>query len=83
MFRVILEERKQREVDPTIAVVRECLAEAGKAGPADAYARHRMEELLAFMVTMSSVYDEFRHLPSAAARGVLKLRGKVRRLFRG
>src|SRR5579872_3587697 len=28
MFRIIVEERKRREFDPTIAVVRECLAEA-------------------------------------------------------
>jgi DNA-binding transcriptional regulator GbsR (MarR family) len=83
MFRVILEERKQREVDPTIAVVRGCVTEAGKSGPADAYARERMEELLEFMVTMSSVYQEFQHLPPSAARGLLKLRGKVRKLFGG
>lgn len=83
MFRVIFEERKQREVDPTISVVRECLSEAGKSGPADVYARARMEELLEFMVTMSGVYEEFRHLPPAAARGVVKLRSRVRKLFRG
>lgn len=83
MFRVIVEERKQREVDPTIAVVRESLAEAGKGGPGDAYARERMEELLEFMVTMSGVYEEFRHLPTSAARGLLNLRGKVRKLFKG
>ena len=32
MFRVISEERKRREFDPTVAVVRECVAEAKKAG---------------------------------------------------
>ena len=82
MFRVILEERKQREVDPTIAVVRECLADARKSGSADAYTHQRMVEMLDFMVTMSSVYDEFRLLSPVAARGVLKLRSRVRKLFR-
>jgi DNA-binding transcriptional regulator GbsR (MarR family) len=83
MFRVILEERKQREVDPTIAVVRECLAEARESGSADEYAQQRMIELLEFMVTMSSVYEEFRHLPPGAARGLLKLRGRIRKIFKG
>lgn len=83
MFRVILEERKQREVDPTITVIRECLGEARKSGPDGPYARERMEELLEFMVSMSSVYEEFRHLPPAVARGALKMRGKMRKLFRG
>jgi DNA-binding transcriptional regulator GbsR (MarR family) len=82
MFRVILEERKQREMDPTIAVVRECVEEAGRTGPVDIYARERMAELIEFMLTMSAVYDEFRHLPPAAARGLLKLRGKVRKFFK-
>lgn len=81
MFRLILEERKQREVDPTIAVVRECLAESGKNGPTDAYARARMEELLEFMISMGILYEEFHHLPPTAGRGLLKLRRKVRKMF--
>src|SRR5467141_4394294 len=35
MFRVILEERKKREFDPTIQVVRECVAEAKKSSAVD------------------------------------------------
>ncbi len=31
MFRIVLDERKRREIDPTIAVLEECMAEA--AGP--------------------------------------------------
>lgn len=83
MFRVILEERKRREIDPTIAVLRECVVEAGKAGPTGAYARARLSEMLDFVITVSALYEEFRHLPPAAARGLVKLRGKVRKLLHG
>src|ERR1700676_3963705 len=38
MFRVIVEERIRREFDPTIQVVRECVADAKKAGSTDGYA---------------------------------------------
>src|SRR3984885_14602823 len=38
MFHIILEERKKREIDPTIRVLHECVDEAGKAGPSEAYA---------------------------------------------
>src|SRR6266849_1589093 len=31
MFRMVLDERKKREIDPTLAMLRECIAEAGKA----------------------------------------------------
>src|SRR5437588_8048177 len=41
MFRVILDERKKRESDPTLAMLRESVAEARKPGNADADRRHR------------------------------------------
>src|SRR5262245_23292092 len=37
MFRVVLDERKRREIDPTISLLKECMAEAEKAKPADKY----------------------------------------------
>ncbi len=30
MFSMIVEERKKREIDPTMAVLRECVAETGR-----------------------------------------------------
>ena len=30
LFRVVLDERKRREIDPTLAMLRECIAEAGQ-----------------------------------------------------
>jgi DNA-binding transcriptional regulator GbsR (MarR family) len=82
MFRVILEERKKREFDPTIHVIRDCLAETERSGPVDTYARERMSELLEFVVTMSELYEELRKLPPVATRSLLKARGKIRKLFR-
>jgi DNA-binding transcriptional regulator GbsR (MarR family) len=83
MFRVIVEERKRREFDPTIEVVRECVAEAKKSGGTDEYARQRMEELLEFIVTMSALFDEFRNLTPSATKGLVKLRGGLRKLLHG
>ena len=82
MFRVIVEERKRREFDPTIAVVRECVAEAKKSGSTDAYARDRMEEMLEFIVLMSGLFEEFRGLSPTSLKGLMKLRGGVRKLLR-
>jgi DNA-binding transcriptional regulator GbsR (MarR family) len=83
MFRVIVEERKRREFDPTIAVVRECVAEAKKSGSSDTYARERMEEMLEFIVLMSGLFDEFRNLSPSAMKGMGKLRGGIRKLLHG
>jgi DNA-binding transcriptional regulator GbsR (MarR family) len=81
MFRVILEERKKREFDPTIQVVRECVAEAKKSNDSDMYARERMEEMLEFIVMMSALFEEFRSLSPAAMKGMVKLRGGIRKLL--
>jgi len=81
MFRVILEERKRREFDPTIAVVRECVAEAKKSAADDTYARERMEELLEFVVLISALFEEFRNLSPSAMKGMVKLRGGIRKLL--
>ena len=83
LFRIIVQERKKREVDPTIEVVRGCLAEATQAGASEAYARQRLEELLEFIATMDTLFTEFQHLPPAAARGIAKLRGQIRKLLPG
>ncbi len=81
LFRIIMQERKKREVDPTIRVVRECVDEAGKAGPSEAYARQRLKELLEFITTMEALFGEVQHISPAAARGIAKLRGRIRKLL--
>src|SRR5579872_2408890 len=82
MFHIIVEERKRREFDPTIAVVRECLAEAGNAeGTDEIYARERMAEMLEFISTMSGLFEEFRELSPSAMKRLARLRGGIRNLL--
>src|SRR3954470_9814743 len=47
LFQIIMDERKKREIDPTIAVLRECTAAAAKEG--DKLAHERLAELTAFV----------------------------------
>ena len=42
MFRIVLEERKRREVDPTFAMLEECLAEMKKSRDSDKYTKERL-----------------------------------------
>ena len=80
MFRIILEERKRREVDPTLNVLRDCVATVEKARPVDAETKQRLGDLLEFMETMDSAYREFRTLSISDLRRFLKLRGGMRRV---
>src|SRR5688572_24967543 len=44
MFRIIVDERKKREADPTLNMLREAVTDAKKPGAADTYTRERSEE---------------------------------------
>lgn len=80
MARVILNERKRREIDPTLSELRTCMAEHQKAGPEDAVTRQRLAAMLDFLETLSSLYDEVHRMPTGAIRGLLKVPGKLRKL---
>src|SRR5580704_137068 len=42
MFRIVLDERKRREIDPTLALLRECIAEAEQQKDPDVHTRERL-----------------------------------------
>src|SRR5882724_3461065 len=48
MFRVVLDERKRREIDPTIVILEECIAEAENDKLTDEYTQERLRELAGF-----------------------------------
>ena len=63
MFRIVLDERKRREIDPTVALLRECAAQA-KPG---SHAANRLGELLDFFETTTGWYGQVRQWPTASA----------------
>ncbi len=81
MFRIVAEERKRREIDPTLRILEECVVELKKAGTANSYTRERLEEMLGFLTTTSGLFDELIHMPAAAIKGMARLRGKLKTLL--
>jgi DNA-binding transcriptional regulator GbsR (MarR family) len=78
MFRVIAEERKRREIDPTLALLRECMADVEKLNAsADPISRERLGELLNFFETMTGWYDQMRKVPTSALLKAVKLGDSV------
>jgi DNA-binding transcriptional regulator GbsR (MarR family) len=80
MFRVIVDQRKKREADPTLALLREVVAEAKKPG-ADAYTRERLVDLLHFFELMTRWVDQTRKLPTPAVQRLVRMGDKVARLL--
>jgi DNA-binding transcriptional regulator GbsR (MarR family) len=81
MFRIIVEERRRREVDPTLVLLRECVADLEKAGSQEAYARERLGEMLRFFEEMTALHQEMSRLPGGTMRRLAGLRGKLRKLM--
>ena len=80
LFRQVMDERKKREVDPTLALLRDCVAEAQRSGAKEAHARQKLTELLGFFETMSNWYEHIRRMPTCAVVQFVKLGDKVRKL---
>jgi DNA-binding transcriptional regulator GbsR (MarR family) len=81
MFRIVLDERKRREIDPTIALLEECMNEAAKDKGADKYTEERLRELHRFFETTTAWYVQVAKLPSAALVKFLKAGDKILRTF--
>jgi DNA-binding transcriptional regulator GbsR (MarR family) len=77
IFRIVSEERKRREIDPTLRVLSECVQELKSNPQGDAYTRERLESMLEFLVIMNGLFEEVLRMPPGTLKGVGKLRGKV------
>jgi DNA-binding transcriptional regulator GbsR (MarR family) len=83
LFYIILEERNWREIDPTLAVLRECAMESPENTPEGKEAHKRIREMLAFFEQTSGLYDEFGRIRGGALKHLLKCKGQLKRLFVG
>src|SRR5688572_4901873 len=56
MFRVVLDERKRREIDPTMRILRECITEAENDKEKDKFTEERLRGLYDFFETTTAWY---------------------------
>jgi DNA-binding transcriptional regulator GbsR (MarR family) len=81
IFRVIVEERKRREIDPTLTVLRECAIEGAEDHALDAAALARMQTTLDFLEMLSATFQDYQHLSPQTLQRMLKMGGKVARFL--
>jgi len=77
LFRIVAEERKKREIDPTLRVLAECVKEGKSDAHGNAQTAERLEAMLEFLTAMAGLFEELLRMPTPALKGVAKLRGKV------
>jgi len=81
LFRVVLENRKRREVDPTLTMLRTCLVEMEESGVQQAHTKQRIEEMLDFFETITSLYEQFHDMPSEQLHKMIKMGGKLNKFL--
>jgi DNA-binding transcriptional regulator GbsR (MarR family) len=81
MFRVILDERKRREIDPTLAMLRETLAEMKAKGDKDTNTAERLQALREFFEVTTDWYNLIRGWPTATLIRFMKLGDKALKLL--
>jgi DNA-binding transcriptional regulator GbsR (MarR family) len=80
LFVRIVEERRKREIEPTLAVLRECLAEAETDRAAPPAVAMRLKGLLGFIEELDRWYGEMKLLPATTLRALLKMGPAVARV---
>lgn len=80
LFRTVVRERKEREFDPTIGVLRECLSSADLSKE-EATAQQRIKETLMLMEALSTWGEQMLRLEPATLMKVLKLGAKIQNLL--
>jgi DNA-binding transcriptional regulator GbsR (MarR family) len=74
MFRDILHERKRREIDPTLAVLRDSVSILQEEDDtSDNYVEERLLDMLEFFETITTVYDQVEKMPTDSLKKMARL----------
>jgi DNA-binding transcriptional regulator GbsR (MarR family) len=77
MLTIIVEERKRREIDPTLALLRECVAEAEQDRATDPEVKARIERMLTFIDNLTTWYEQVKRLPKPTLVALMKMGSRV------
>lgn len=80
MFRVIMDQRKKREIDPTLELLRSCVEEAERAGARDKYTYQQLAAMKDFFETASGWYSQLALLPTSGLIKLVKMGEKIKKL---
>jgi DNA-binding transcriptional regulator GbsR (MarR family) len=82
LFRVIIEQRKQRELNPTLSMLRTTAAEVMDEDDTDPVTKERIQNMLEFVETTSDWYEQVRDIPTPTLTKLMKLGSKITKLVK-
>ena len=80
IFRTLADERRKREIDPTLSMLREALMEGGVSGD-DVHAQARMRQMHDLIELMTGWLQDVQKMDSETLASLMKMGAKVARLL--
>ncbi|MEO6920751.1 MAG: GbsR/MarR family transcriptional regulator [Collimonas sp.] len=80
IFKTLLEERRRREIEPTLSMLRDALLE-NPANESDKQAQQRMREMYNLIELSSSWFDDVQRLSPETLASLMKMGSKVKKLL--
>src|SRR5262245_18666243 len=77
MLTTIMEERKRREIEPTLSLLRQCVLELESDRETPAEVKTRIGEMLSFMSSLTEWFDQVKTLPRPTLLALLKMGTKI------
>ena len=81
MFRFIVDYRKRREVDPTLQMLREAVADLD-ASQEETYTREKMKEMQELFETLDNIYQQAQKIPTKKIVRIAKMGDIVNKLLK-
>lgn len=82
LFRVIIEQRKQRELNPTLAMLKGCAAEVQAEKDTDPVTKERIQNMLHFIESTSKWYEQISEIPTSTLTKLMALGTKITKLVK-
>ena len=80
IFRTLAAERRKREIDPTLSMLRDALMEQPSVA-ADIHAQERMKQMHGFIELMTDWLDDVQKMDSATLTSLMQMGSKVQKLL--
>tara|TARA_B100000953_G_C17996178_1_gene413632 strand:+ start:505 stop:1029 length:525 start_codon:yes stop_codon:yes gene_type:complete len=80
LFRVIIEQRKQRELNPTLTMLRQCVSEVEQESQTDDITKERIRNMLEFIDSTNTWYEKIRSISTSTLQKLMKLGTTITKL---
>mgnify|MGYP001814762913 FL=1 len=82
LFRVIIEQRKQRELNPTLTMLKSCAADIEREKETDPVTKQRVKNMLEFVQSTSTWYEEISDIPTSTLTKLMRLGKRITKLVK-